>query len=71
MRSTAGVPGAALVTLSGLTGKRVEPEYGPVRPGDIRHSAAGIDLAREYLRYEPTVGLLEGLRETWQDLVGA
>ena len=45
-------------------GAEVEPVHGPARPGDIRHSHADIDLAREELGYDPTVSLQEGLRRT-------
>jgi nucleoside-diphosphate-sugar epimerase len=47
-----------------LVGREIEPEYGPPRPGDIRHSLAGIELAGAALDYDPEVDLLEGLRRT-------
>jgi len=50
--------------LGELTGSTVEPEYGPPRAGDVRHSLADIARARELLGYEPTVGLREGLAQT-------
>jgi nucleoside-diphosphate-sugar epimerase len=40
----------------------VRPQHGPDRAGDVKHSLASIDLARERIGYEPTVGLEEGLR---------
>jgi UDP-glucose 4-epimerase len=43
---------------------RAEVKYLPARPGDVRHSLAGIELAREYLGYEPQVTVKEGLRRT-------
>jgi nucleoside-diphosphate-sugar epimerase len=53
-----------------ITGKpAVAARYEPVRVGDVRHSLADISLARSVLGYEPTVGLEEGLRLTfdwWQ-----
>jgi len=53
-----------------VTGKpAVAARYEPVRVGDVRHSLADISLARSVLGYEPTVGLEEGLRLTfdwWQ-----
>jgi UDP-N-acetylglucosamine 4-epimerase len=39
----------------------VEPEYGPFREGDIRHSLADITLAREVLGYSPAVDVEQGL----------
>ena len=52
-----------------VTGKSAAARYEPVRVGDVRHSLADISLARSLLGYEPTVGLEEGLRLTfdwWQ-----
>lgn len=40
---------------------KIEPEYRPFRPGDIRHTLADITLAKKVLGYNPTVGLEEGL----------
>jgi nucleoside-diphosphate-sugar epimerase len=40
------------------------PEHQPNRPGDVRHSCASIDRAREMLGYEPLVDFDEGLRLT-------
>lgn len=47
-----------------LTGAPIRPAHEPGRAGDVRHSLAGIDLARERLGYAPSVGLEEGLRRT-------
>jgi len=47
-----------------LTGHEVAPRHAEPRPGDIRHSLAGIDEARANLGYDPTVDLTEGLRRT-------
>ncbi|HEV3484532.1 MAG TPA: hypothetical protein VG106_03930, partial [Vicinamibacterales bacterium] len=42
-------------------------EYGPPRPGDVRHSLADVSAARAAFGYSPTVQLEDGLREymTW------
>lgn len=45
-------------------GRRIEPEFGPRRPGDIVHSQADISLARSSLGYEPVVTFEEGIRRT-------
>ena len=50
--------------LNKLLGKSIEPEFGPPRPGDIMHSRAAIDKARELLKYEPLVNFDEGLART-------
>jgi nucleoside-diphosphate-sugar epimerase len=47
-----------------LTGREVAPRHEDPRPGDIRHSLAGIDAARSDLGYEPAIDLTEGLRRT-------
>ncbi len=41
-----------------------EPIYRDFRAGDIRHSNANIDLAKETLGYEPTHTLADGLKES-------
>jgi len=41
-----------------------EPIYRDFRPGDIRHSNANIDRAKELLGYEPIHTLKEGLKES-------
>lgn len=38
-------------------------EFGPQRPGDIPHSLASIEKAKELLVYNPSHGLSEGLKE--------
>ena len=45
-------------------GKRVEPVYKDSRKGDIKHSFAAIDKAKEKLGYEPLVRFEEGLHQT-------
>ena len=47
----------------------VTADYQPARAGDVKHSLANIDRARELLGYEPQVDLQTGLRKTidwWQ-----
>jgi nucleoside-diphosphate-sugar epimerase len=45
-------------------GTRLDPQYLPMRPGDVRHSCASIEQAREMLGYEPVVTFDDGLRRT-------
>jgi len=45
-------------------GAGVPIEHGPARAGDVRHSVASIDRARQLLGFEPRVPLSEGLAET-------
>jgi nucleoside-diphosphate-sugar epimerase len=46
------------------TGRPVEPEFGPPRPGDVKHSLAGITAARDRLGYRPAVSFEDGLRRS-------
>lgn len=56
--------------IAAITGKKAEPQYQPSRPGDVRHSLADIQRAREILHYEPTIRLHEGLQKTVEWLSG-
>jgi UDP-N-acetylglucosamine/UDP-N-acetyl-alpha-D-glucosaminouronate 4-epimerase len=53
-----------IAEIADLTGKRVEPVYREGRPGDVPHSMASIDRARERLGYEPAVSFSDGLALT-------
>ena len=54
-----------LDALKQITGRpEVEAEYRDPRVGDVRHSLADIERARDLLGFEPQVGLEEGLRTT-------
>tara|TARA_R110000868_G_scaffold118059_2_gene313302 strand:- start:35971 stop:36954 length:984 start_codon:yes stop_codon:yes gene_type:complete len=50
----------------------IDIEYGPNRVGDIPHSLASIDKAKELLGYSPKYSLQEGLKESvewyWKNL---
>lgn len=52
--------------LRSLIPAREPPAHGPPRPGDIRHSASDIRLARSALGYRPEVALEQGLKVTVQ-----
>jgi nucleoside-diphosphate-sugar epimerase len=54
-----------LSTLSTIVGREIDPIFAAPRVGDIRHSYGDITRAAAVLGYEPTVGLAEGLRETF------
>jgi UDP-glucose 4-epimerase len=53
-----------VAALNRALGTSLEPEFGPPRPGDVRHSLASLDRIRADLGYEPAVGFEEGLRRT-------
>jgi len=50
--------------LNRLLGTDFTPNHMPERAGDIKHSRAGIDRARELLDYEPVVDFDTGLART-------
>lgn len=43
----------------------LEPKHGPERVGDVKHSLANIDKAKELLGYQPMVTVEDGLRKTY------
>lgn len=47
-----------------VLGVDLQPILGPVRGGDIPHSMAAVDRARDLLEWAPQVSLEEGLRRT-------
>jgi UDP-glucose 4-epimerase len=54
----------AVENLREATGYAGEVRYGPERGGDVKHSLAAIDLARQCFGYEPLVQFSEGLDRT-------
>jgi len=48
--------------LAEMLGKGIEPEFGPERTGEIKHSNADISRAREMLGYEPSYSFADGIR---------
>ena len=51
-------------TVKLILGAEAEPEFGPVREGDVRDSQADIFKARKLLGFEPRVAFEDGLRQT-------
>ena len=47
-----------------ITGKNINPVFGPERPGDVKHSLADITKARNLLGYEPTISVKDGISKT-------
>jgi UDP-N-acetylglucosamine 4-epimerase len=43
--------------------KNIKPMYGPRRKGDVMHSLASIDKAKDLLSYDPKYSIKDGLRE--------
>jgi UDP-N-acetylglucosamine 4-epimerase len=50
--------------IAGIMHVDMVPEYGPERPGDIKHSLADIQKAKNLLGYTGRVDFLEGLQKT-------
>lgn len=48
--------------ISRIMGADVKPEFAPARTGDVKHSLASIDKAKDILKYEVKAGFDEGLR---------
>ncbi len=40
----------------------IKPVYGPPRPGDVKHSLAGINVAQTWLGYTPSFSVEDGLK---------
>ncbi len=50
--------------LNAILGSDLAPIHGAVRAGDIKHSRASVQKARDLLAYEPIVSFEDGLRRT-------
>jgi UDP-N-acetylglucosamine 4-epimerase len=47
-----------------LTNCKQEVKYAATRAGDVKHSMANINLAKQWINYEPLVSFAEGLKQT-------
>jgi nucleoside-diphosphate-sugar epimerase len=59
--------------INSLLGTAIQPEHGPARPGDVRHSQADISRAVADLGYKPTTDVRRGLArclEWWRQREG-
>lgn len=52
---------ALLDAIAHAADRMAEPQVGPARPGDIRHSFADVSLARQALNFEARITLDEGM----------
>ena len=59
-----------LAAVQHIVGSAIKPIHGKPRAGDVRHSMAGLERARELLGFAPEVSLEEGLRRTVRSLAG-
>lgn len=55
---------ALYARIAELIGTDIKPVHDESRAGDVRHSQAAVELAREYLDYQGRVSVDEGLRQT-------
>jgi UDP-glucose 4-epimerase len=53
-----------IAEIEAASGRRLRVEHSPPRPGDVPHSQAAIDVARERLGYEVVVPFEEGIRRS-------
>ncbi len=51
-------------TINNILGKTIQPVYATPRPGDIQHSCASIEKAKEILNFRPQVSFEEGIKKT-------
>jgi UDP-glucose 4-epimerase len=51
-------------TINKIMGKKIQPKFGPPRPGDILHSQADVTKARKLLGWKPQVSFREGIEKT-------
>jgi UDP-N-acetylglucosamine 4-epimerase len=54
-----------IVALQEVSGKNIQPIYGPERPGDVKHSEADISKIEKKLGYEPKVFFKKGLQKVY------
>lgn len=59
-----------LDAIRALTGKQIEARYADPRPGDVPHSLADINRAREELEYKVAIDVRGGLKQTLEHLEG-
>ena len=55
---------ALIASLNEVMGESINPIYGPERTGDVRDSCASIELAKNWLDYQPEIDFKQGIKET-------
>ena len=53
-----------VVAINEILGTTLEPEFGPPRDGDVRHSQASLERIEAAIGYRPLVDFEEGLKRT-------
>ena len=54
--------------INSLLGSNIEPIFNDIRPGDVKHSLAGIDKAKNLLNFNVKMTFNEGLKKLINDL---
>ena len=62
---------ALIQILERILGVKATVRYEMPRKGDVRHSLADLRLARSLLRYEPKIGVEQGLKKTVEAMMAA
>jgi UDP-N-acetylglucosamine 4-epimerase len=52
--------------IKSIAGSDLAPKYGPERKGDVRHSLADISKAKQLLGYDPSISVMQGLKQTFE-----
>jgi UDP-glucose 4-epimerase len=60
-----------VAAITEASGRELGLRFEPPRLGDVLHSCANIDLARERLGCEPTVSVSQGIGLTYESMVRA
>ncbi|MEQ9311054.1 MAG: SDR family oxidoreductase [Cytophagales bacterium] len=55
-----------VTALQEISGKEIEAIYGPVRPGDVKHSEADISKIQKNLGYKPEMFFKKGLKKVYE-----
>lgn len=59
-----------IAAINELLGKSIEPIFDPPRAGDVKHTQADIEKAREIIGFNPSVTFMEGLKKTVEWMAG-
>jgi UDP-N-acetylglucosamine 4-epimerase len=55
-----------IIELNKISNQNIQPNYGPERTGDVKHSRADISNIKSDLGYEPSVYFKDGLKEVYE-----
>jgi UDP-N-acetylglucosamine 4-epimerase len=55
-----------IIALNKISSQNIQPNYGPERPGDVKHSKADISKIKNDLGYQPSVYFKDGLKKVYE-----